>query len=184
MELAGEEKRIRELFSELKLQDQQTAPSFVAVRNRAQLKSFRPLRAFNLSFVAATALLVCALVSLALWTKYSQRTQTPTAEAVTVRPIPSAGPVQAAKNPAPKQWSNEEQRSPGFRSRGLTLAARRQSVLVAANRKAAREAKAIESWESPTSALLSSSSGDVLTALPQLNENANELKSFLPSRPK
>ena len=182
MELVGEEKKIQALFSELKLEDGQAAPSFVAVLNRAQLKTIRPHRAFKLSFGAATALLVCALVSLALWTRYSQRPQK--SAVATVPPISNASPGQVAKNPEPKQWSNEEQRSSNSRSRGLKVAARRQAILLAASRKAAREAKAIESWQSPTSALLSSSSGEVLTSLPQLNENANELKSFLPGRPK
>jgi len=49
----------------VRLADEQTAPSFVGVWNRAQAKTIRTPRAFNLSFVAATALLVCALVSLA-----------------------------------------------------------------------------------------------------------------------
>ena len=72
MELVGEQKRIQALFSELRLADEQTAPRFAVVWNRAQARSsraWRPTRAFNFSFVAATALLICALVSLALWSR-------------------------------------------------------------------------------------------------------------------
>ena len=61
--------------------------------------------------------------------------------------------------------------------------ASRKTVQLAANRKLTREAKAITDWESPTSALLSSSSDELFSSLPQLNENANGLQSFLPSRP-
>jgi len=75
LELVGEEKRIQALFSEVRLADEQTAPSFVGVWNRAQAKTIRTPRAFNLSFVAATALLVCALVSLAWWVNRAQRSQ-------------------------------------------------------------------------------------------------------------
>ena len=60
-------------------------------------------------------------------------------------------------------------------------AAQRQSLLIADN-KAAKEAKEIASWQSPTASLLSSSSDDLFKSVPQLNENANELKSFLPDR--
>src|SRR3977135_1519241 len=73
MELVGEEKRIQALFSEARLADEQTTPSFVRVGNRAQAKPIRAQRAFNLSCVAATALLVCALVSLAWWSMHWQR---------------------------------------------------------------------------------------------------------------
>ena len=57
----GEEKEIRALFSELKFADEQTAPSFTAVWHRAQSRSLRPQRAFNLSFAVATALLICGV---------------------------------------------------------------------------------------------------------------------------
>jgi len=76
MELVGEQKRIQALFSELRLADEQAAPLFAGVWNRAQARTLRTVRprAFNLSFVAATALLVVAFVSLAaLWARYSQR---------------------------------------------------------------------------------------------------------------
>jgi hypothetical protein len=60
---------------------------------------------------------------------------------------------------------------------------RRNSIQLAANRKLTQDAKAITDWESPTSALLSSPSDELFSSLPQLNENANGLQSFLPSRP-
>jgi hypothetical protein len=40
----------------------------------------------------------------------------------------------------------------------------------------------IDSWESPTSGLLSSPTDGLFKSVPQLNENANEMKSFLPGR--
>jgi len=170
----------------VRLADEQTAPSFVGVWNRAQARTTRTQRAFNLSFVAATALLVCALVSLAWWVNRAQRNQ----EAViaNVPPITNGGPMrvvqpgyQIGKDPAFKPVTQPRS---GDRSRALKLAARRQAVLMAANRKAARDAKAIESWQSPTATLLDSSSDELLKSLPQLNQTVEELKSFLPSQPK
>jgi len=66
----------------------------------------------------------------------------------------------------------------------LKLASRREALLVAANRRATREAKTIASWQSPTATLLDSQSDELLKSLPQLNQTVDELKSFLPSQRK
>lgn len=183
MELIGEENRIQAPFSELRLADEQTAPSFAAVWNRAQSKSVRPQRAFNLSFVAATALLVCALVSLAWW---SRQWQPKAGVMISVPPVTTAGPERVV---AVKQNVNPPtpvQRSIGdsYKLRAPKLAARRQSLLLAANRRATHEAKAIANWQSPTATLLDSPSDELLKSLPQLNQSVDELKSFLPSNPR
>ena len=183
MELIGDEKRIQALFSELRLADEQSVPSFAAVWNRAQSKSLRPQRAFNLSFVAATALLVCALVSLALW---SRQWQPKAGVSANVPPVPSVGPAQLVVVKRDVNPPRLVQKSIGYsyKLRALRLAARRQAILVAANKKAAYEAKAIASWQSPTVTLLDSPSDELLKTLPQLNQTVDELKSFLPSSPK
>jgi hypothetical protein len=182
MELVGEEKRIHALFSEARLADEQTTPSFAGVWNRAQSQTMRTHRAFNLSFVAATALLVCALVSLAWWSQRGQRNQN-NAVVASVPWIATVGPssgVQPAKNSASAPVT---QRNFSNRSRVLKLAARRQAVQLAAGQKSLRDAKAIESWQSPTATLLDSSSAELLNSLPQLNQTVQELKSFLPNQP-
>jgi len=196
MELVGDEKRIPELFSELRLADEQIVPRFASVWSRAQARTVKPARAFNLSFVAATALLVCALVSLALWSKYSQRSVQQNAVAVTGTATSVVGPVQVARNsdatPTVSTVSpiSENKRvrsnfvSRGSISRARRLAAQRHALMLAANRKAEREAEALSTWQSPTSALLKSQNDELLKSLPQLNENADELKSFLPNTPK
>lgn len=182
MELVGE-KKIQALFSEQRLACEQIAPSFVGVWNRAQAKTFRPQRAFNLSFVAATALLVCALVSLALWSRQWQPNQVVLGS---VPPVSTAGPVQAVVENKEGNQPTPAQKGVGVssKSRALKLAARRQALLVAANRKATHEAKTLASWQSPTTTLLDSSSDELLKSLPQLNQTVDELKSFLPSSPK
>jgi len=187
MELVGDEKRIPELFSELRLADEQTVPRFAVVWNRAQARTVKPARAFNLSFVAATALLVCALLSLALWSKYSQRNVQPNAVAVREATKPATGAVQVVKNAEDRivsPVSADRRVRPGSISRAQRLAAQRRALVLAANRKAAREAEAISTWQSPTSALLKSQNDELLKSLPQLNENADELKSYLPNKPK
>lgn len=181
MELSGEEKKIQALFSELKSADEETAPQFARVWNRAALK---PRRAFVFSpaFVAAIALVLCAVVSLAVWSRYRQpiqpqvvRVETPAAPATpnTIVLPPVEPTVAPPSTPSKENTILRRQRT----------TARQNSSQLAANRKLTRDAKAITNWESPTSALLSSSSDEIFSSLPQFNQSTSDLKSFLPSRP-
>ena len=178
MELVGEEKKILALFSELRFADEQATPRFAAVWNQAQSKAIRPPRAFNLSFVAAIAVLICAVL-IAWWSRHEQRRQQSAAVAIIV-PV---NPAQIAKSPAINKFSEAR---PRHKSRSkflaMKLAAHRHAELLAAGRKATRDAIAISKWQSPTAGLMRSSSDELLTTLPQLDQSANELKSFLPSR--
>jgi hypothetical protein len=180
MESGWEEKKIQALFSEVRTADKQVAPHFAAIWNRAQLTP-RRRRAFNPVFVAATALLIFALVSLAVWSRYSQRT--PQNNIAMVTPPPALTPTETSTTPTgvmevlkPKADRTVK------RSSVSRLAAQRHAALLAANQKLASEAKAITSWQSPTSALLSSPSDEVFSSLPQLNQSASDLRSFLPNR--
>jgi hypothetical protein len=181
MELVGEEKRIQALFSEVRFADEQTTPSFAGVWNRAQAKTLRPRRAFNLSFVAATALLVCALVTLAWWSTRWQRTEV-------IAIAPSAPVVRPASVPVNKLKDSSTRGlvrpAINHRSPVIRLSALREASLLTANQKAAHDAKAIASWKSPTAILLDSSSDGLLKSLPQMNQTVDEMKSFLPSQPK
>jgi hypothetical protein len=181
MESTGDEKKIRALFSELQVADEHTAPGFNAVWHRAQSRSLKPRRAFNLSFAVATALLICALASLAVWSKYSQP----------VRPVSAVANMSAPSDSFARRPDKSSQAGvtstvkdirPPVRIRVRRSASPQQVQEVAAYRQAAKDAKAIESWQSPTADLLSSPSDGLFKSLPTLNENANELKSFLPNR--
>lgn len=176
MQLGWEEKRIQALFSDLRLADSQIASRFATTWNRA-LEAPRRMRAFNAAFVAATALLVCALVSLAVWSKYSRRTEQPVVKVLAPNPTPTLPLVvkTGVSEAIPKPESDLVKK----RSRTIRLAAQRKALLVA---KLTREARAITSWQSPTSALLSSPSDEVFSSLPQLNQSAIDLRSFLPGR--
>lgn len=176
----GDEKRIPALFSELKFADEQTAPGFNAVWHRAQTRSLKPRRAFNLSFAAATALLICGMATVAVWSWYSQPAAPASAYA-------TVSPTSDSFAPRPETSSNigvtfaPPKYRPPVRSR-ITKLSPRPALEIAVNLQLAKEAKAIESWQSPTAELLSSPSDGLFKSLPQLNENANELKSFLPNR--
>jgi len=182
MELIGEEKRIPALFSEARLADEQTAPSFARVWNRAQAKTYRPRKAFNLAFVAATVLLVCALGSLAWW---SMRWQGNSELVATIRSAAVAAPVTIAAHPpkAPVPSADFRPATVHAKPSIMRLKPRAEDSLLAADQKATREAKAIAAWQSPTSTLLDSSSNSLLKSLPQMNQTVDEMKSFLPSQP-
>lgn len=182
MTSVGDEKRIRALFSELKFADEQTAPGFNAIWHRAQSRSLKPRRAFNLSFAVATALLICALASLAIWSMYLRPTATATAYATLAPTLDSFAP-RAEKSPiVAGTFEPKKTGHPPVKNRVTKSASQQQALEVAAIRQLANEAKALENWQSPTADLLSSPSDGLFKSLPQLNENANELKSFLPNR--
>ena len=183
MELSGEEKKLQALFSELKSADEEIAPRFARVWNRATPQTRRAF-VFNPAFAAVAVLLVCAVISLAVWSRYRPQT-----EPAVVRVEPPAAPVIGNPTVSPTVPTLPAPLTPSTPSKEKTTArvnrkmVRRDSAQLAANRKLTRDAKAISDWESPTSALLSSSSDQLFSSLPQLNENANGLQSFLPSRP-
>ena len=183
MEIIGDDKRIRALFSEAKVADEQTAPPFTATWGRTPARALKPRRALNFSFAVAAALLVCGFASLALWSKYQTGRTVHTAVA-NVHAGSIVNPPQAKYGPqalVPDVQANNPRikvrRTPATQSNTLTLAATRK-----ADQKAEHEAKQLSSWQSPTASLLSSSSDSLFKSLPQLNENSTELKSFLPNR--
>lgn len=183
MELVGEEKRIQALFSELRLADERVMPGFAAVLSRAQSRNVRPLRALNLAFALATALVICALVSLAVWSRSWQQSQETNIAVLNVPPVPTVFPAPSSVTLQPNPFpSVEPSYQSSERARALSLATRRRAGLLARQRAEIREAVAISSWQSPTATLLSSQNDALLNSLPQLDESAKELKSFLPNK--
>jgi hypothetical protein len=181
MELIGEDEKIQALFLELRLADEHAMPRFAPVWNRAQLK-VQPRRAFNVSFAAVTLVLLCALVSLAWWSRQWQRSQSTDRAVATTAPIKNVvtPPTEAVTTPS----AITPRRQFSSKSPAKKFVARRQTEALVAKQTEIGNVTAISSWQSPTSALLRSPSDEVLTSLPQLNENANDLKSFLPNREK
>jgi len=182
MELVGEEKKIQALFSELRLADQVAAPSFAGVWNRAQLRTRTRLSPLNFSLAAAAFAVFVAVVALVLWSNSRQQTS-PTNHTAAVTPaMPSVTPPLTTVPTQPKGISDEEQRRAARNLLAARFAARQRAELLAARRAEIRDATAISSWQSPTATLLSSQNDALLNSLPQLNESAKELKSFLPNK--
>jgi hypothetical protein len=180
MELVGDEKKILALFSELRLADQQAAPSFVGVWNRAQSRTPARLSSLKLRFVAMAFVVFVAVFALALWSNSRQQIPPTRTAAVT----PATPPVIPAANTGPtsKGLSDTEQLRAARSIRAARLAAYKRAELLAARRAEIRDAKAIASWKSPTATLLSSQNDALLNSLPQLSESVKELKSFLANK--
>lgn len=190
MESVGEEKKMQTLFSELRCWDEQTVPAFSGIWSRAQARTLKPRRAFNLSFAIATALLIFALASLALWSRRWDRPAPPARVVATVPPVKSTSAEASALNREsaavngvksaikPARYFSNELRA---RLRAARMADQHEASLTIAAKK---QATAISSWQSPTAVLLNSSNDNLLKSLPKLNESTDELKSFLPATPK
>ena len=183
MELVGNEKKIQALFRELKLADEQVAPGFTRVWNRAQATSPGSPRVFKISFAVATALFVITLSSLVLWSQRWQRSQPSNPGVATGPTTPGSTPAPPRATPGPTQLGAAQPPSRVKSNRwGRKLVAHRQPDINARN-AAIREALAISIWQSPTAALMQSPADDVLTSLPQLDRSLTELKTFLPNTP-
>jgi hypothetical protein len=186
MELVGEEKKIQALFSELRLADEQAAPSFVRVWNRAQLRARARVSPLGFSLAAAAFAVFVAVVALALWLSSRPQTMQPQREIVAAPITPPVTPGSTTSDeqsrvPPTKELTKEQPRV-SRNARAARFAARQKAELLAARRAEIRDATAISSWQSPTATLLSSQNDALLNSLPQLNDSVKDLKSFLPNK--
>ena len=168
MELGGDEKRIRALFSELSFEDQSRVPQFGKLWTRAQAtqesalrRAFAPLRekSLNRSVAVLVSLIVTAAAcSLVVWTWYSS-TETPNIA------IQLPAPVETPYTPTPVKVEP----------------ARRQKRIVRRRQvdRIATEAALLSNWQSPTQRLMASPTDLALGSLPALNQSAKDLESFL-----
>jgi hypothetical protein len=186
MEIIGDDKKLRALYSEARVADGAEMPSFTSVWHRAQARSLKPRRGFKLSFALVAALLGLTLGSLAVWSMYSSRSNQQH-EAVTPGKVaPAAGSPEKPKTEEKMMTAQKALQAPiettvqrSSKPRVKRPAAQTGAQLIAST--TVKEAT-IDTWQSPTSTLLSSPTDGLFKSVPQLNENANEMKSFLPGR--
>jgi hypothetical protein len=165
------------LFSAAAVADARLTPSFASVWHRAQARSQRPRRAFNLSLAAVTAALVVALGSLAVWSIFLKPSNA-RYEAFGDLKAPNMAIVQIArKDETPIAVRAPERRTIRV---GVNRSSAPERSLIAKNNTV--KTTTIDTWQSPTAALLTSPTDELFKSLPQLNQNANELKSSLPGK--
>lgn len=165
MQLAGGEKRIQALFSELSHEDQSIAPRFEKLWNRAKTMDPEPVRAFNRSVaIIAAGLAVVALFSLALLLRFKSVETEHSVEGKT-ETISTPAEQKIFLSTVPKKQKRV------IRQRKLKPVIRNEAI-------------ALSSWQSPTEILMESPSTAFLKVSPQLNQSVRQLESFLPSEVK
>ncbi|HJQ70979.1 MAG TPA: hypothetical protein VKA70_18530 [Blastocatellia bacterium] len=166
-----EEERIKELFHELKREDERRAPAFARVMGAARSTSFktrRPLRV--LTIAVAAALLVLAVASLLVIRQLTTKTAPVERVETEEPPAPSSQPAVIADNP-------DKSRAPD--ERRATKQSRRRVA-----RRAPESATLISGWRSPTDFLLNTPGQQLLRTTPRLGESIVDIEEFFPEERK
>jgi hypothetical protein len=161
MEFDGTEKRIQALFSELSLEDRRRTPHF----GQLWTKTTSPRQWVTRSFaLTAAVVVIAAAISFALWsTQYES--------ALNIAPLEIPAPKS---EPQPNQLASivESPRSP-VHPRPKRTARPRQIIT---------DAALLSRWQSPTRSFMETPSVPVFNSLPELNQSAKDLESFLPKK--
>jgi len=163
-----DEKTIRQLFLELRREDQRHEPQFGAMLTAARdtNKGSNTL-AWSIKFATAAALCVLVVVTIRLWTtkplEESPKLAPSSLAAVETKTEPVTNPTQSPK----------KQRHPTIR---------RQSRPSQFSSSLAIDIKSLSSWQSPTAALLQTPQDEILNKLPRLGESLRTIKQFSPDQ--
>ena len=174
MNLNGDEKRIRQLFREMSLDDQRRAPQFASVLAAARSGMARSQnRTRSLRFATAIAILCAALLIAMAIIVRSSKPNGPARDEQAVTPIV---PPEAPSNIAPKQPGVG---APGVEPRRVIIRRVRHhrttdQLAVAMN--------SLFAWQSPTASLLKTPGDELLRSLPRLGESLQTTKSFSPDQ--
>lgn len=157
MELGGTEKRIQALFSELSLEDRTHVPRFELLWTRVEKTTPAPL--FRRSWAVAVVVIAAASLFL-LWSKPSQT-------------VLNIAPLEIP-TPASPQVAAVVEPSRPHQPRKKRIVRQRQPDRVLS------EAALLSRWQSPTQNFMQSPSSVSFNSLPQLDQSAKDLESFLP----
>lgn len=160
MELAGDEKRIQALFSELRFEDRRMAPSFNRLWKSAQATKPKRLLLVEPMVVLGSAALITAL---AMWARdtSTQPAFQPDVAAV----VPSV----ESRVKAPKKVSARNRRS----------VPRKKVWPKEPDHTVIEQAAVLSSWQSPTNALMEFTAGTLFKSLPDLTASVTDLESYL-----
>jgi len=171
MELSGDKKRIRALFSELSLEHQSHAPGFEKLWMRAEAHARVPVVAVRRSAVVITAVVVVAAVCLLAASSWYGSSQSRHALNIPPQTIPTTSVPRL----------NEPAKILSVDSQSLRIGHRRKVMRQGkTERVAIHETETLSNWQSPTNILLQSPTASALSSLPQLSRSANDLEMFLP----
>lgn len=182
MELNGEEKTIRALFREMKLEDERATPTFAREWKRRPSRPGAQLTFGRVVFASAFVCLI--LVSTLLLRRHFFGTQ-PLRHEFTKQLEMDGRPhqEQLPSDDGVSQVNKEtrELKNPAARRR-RSDGAGRNARLASSLRRRRGEASLVSDWQSPTGVFLRSPGDGLLKSIPQLNLSSMELGSFLNSR--
>ena len=166
----GDEERIRQLFHELRREDQGIAPQFGDVFTAAWNRNKGSNTAtWSIRFAAAAVLCVLVLITIRLSTPVPQEEQTAPGSTLS----PAASSDTTTKVVGSLSQTPNTQGHPTIRRR---LRPRQFSSSLAISMKS------LSSWQSPTAALLQTPQDEILNTLPRLGESLRTIKSFSPDQ--
>ena len=161
MELGGTEKRIQALFSELSLEDRRRVPRF----EKFWTETKNPAPLFRRSWIVTAAVVaIAAATSFALWSNQSQT-------------VVSIAPVEISTSTSPQLALVVDPPRSHQPTRHKRIVRQRQT-----DRFVFNEAALLSRWQSPTPNFMQSPSSVSFDSLPQLNQSAKDLESFLPKK--
>jgi hypothetical protein len=175
MNLNGNEERIQQLFGEMSRDDQQRTPRFASMLAAANSRGAHSRdEAPSLRFAMAIAMLFAVLlISVAITVRLS-KSQNPAGDGAQV-----AGPVTP---PEPHPGVALSQPDPGI----AKVYAPKPVIKHVRHRRQPNQIevaiKSLFAWQSPTAALLTTPSDDLLKSLPKLGESLQTIKSYSPDQ--
>ena len=172
MNLNGDEKRIRQLFREMSLDDQRRAPEFASVLAASTSGMSRSQNRFrSLRFATAVAVVcVALLIAMAIIVRSSK-------PQVTVAPDAQASaPTVPPESPPDISPSGPEMASGVEPHKNVIKRARRRRP----SNHIETAMKSLFAWQSPTASLLQTPDDELLRSLPRLGESFRTIKSFSP----
>jgi hypothetical protein len=157
MELGGTEKRIQALFSELSLEDRTHLPRFEHLWTRVERTTPAPL--FRRSW-AVTVVVIAAASLFAMWSRQFQI-------------VLNIAPLEIPTPASPQVASVVEPARPHQPRKKRSVRQRQTDSVLS-------EVALLSRWQSPTQNFMQSPSSVSFNSLPQLNQSAKDLESFLP----
>ncbi|MBA2527240.1 MAG: hypothetical protein H0V18_15890 [Pyrinomonadaceae bacterium] len=182
MEFNGEEKTIRALFREMKLEDERATPTFAREGKR---RPSRPGAQLSLGRVVFAVALVCLILGSTLLLRRHFFWTLPLRQEFTKQLEMDGRPdqQQVSRRDQVSQVNKEARKLKSRTARRRRLdGASRNARLASSLRWRRGEASFVSDWQSPTGAFLRSPGDELLRSLPQLNQSSLELGSFLNSR--
>ncbi len=162
-----EENRIKELFHELKREEEHRAPAFARMMEAARLRTVKTNRPFRvLAIAVATAMLVVAGGSLLIIKQLSTNTVQVERTEIEEPPAESRPPALVTADPD-KSESPDKNEAPRQGRRRV-------------NRRPKHAAALISGWRSPTDFLLNTSGQQMLKTTPRLGESIVNIEGFFP----